>query len=29
MLCDTCKIKCRECLDGDTEVFECDNYKKE
>jgi hypothetical protein len=27
-LCDTCIIKCSECLDGDTFVIECYYYKK-
>ena len=27
-LCKTCKKYCQECFDRDTEVFECDYYKK-
>jgi hypothetical protein len=27
-LCITCEKHCRECFDGDTEVYQCDDYKK-
>jgi len=27
-LCLTCKVKCKECFDKDTTVYECDFYIK-
>ena len=27
-ICITCEKHCRECLDGDTMVYQCDDYKK-
>jgi len=27
-ICISCEKHCNECLDGDTQVFECDYYEK-